>query len=102
MLAGLIDNRHVIQLETNSLAVRLELLALTALAFLVGWSTRNKPQGLRLGSVATVAIIAVDTFVFWHWRIILPFVLALIAWFLGEFAGHYIGKWLGPRTDRSR
>ncbi len=102
MLAGLIDNRHVIQLETNSLAVRLELLAITALAFLVGWSTRNKPQGLLLGSVATVAIIAVDTFVFWHWRIILPFVLALIAWFLGEFAGHYIGKWLGPRTDRSR
>lgn len=102
MLAGLIDNRHVVQLETNSLAVRLELLAITALAFLVGWSTRNKPQGLLLGSVATVAIIAVDTFVFWHWRIILPFVLALIAWFLGEFAGHYIGKWLGPRTDRSR
>lgn len=102
MLAGLIDNRHVAQLETNSLAVRLELLAITTLAFLVGWRTRNKPQGLLLGSAATVAIIAVDTFVFWHWRIILPFVLALIAWFLGEFAGHYIGRWLGPRTDRSR
>ncbi len=102
MLAGLVDSRHVAQLETNSLAVRLELLAIAALAFLVGWRTRNKPQGLLLGSAATVAIIVVDTFVFWHWRIILPFVLALIAWFLGEFAGHYIGRWLGPRTDRSR
>jgi adenylate cyclase len=102
LLAGLVDNRHVVQLETNSLAVRLELLAITALAFLIGWRTRNMPQGLLLGSVATVAIIAVDTFVFWQWRIILPFILALIAWFLGEFAGHYIGRWLGPRTDRSR
>ncbi len=102
MLAGLLDRRHVVQLETNSLIVRLELIVIAAIAFLVGWRTRTKPQGLLLGSAATVAIIAVDTFVFWYWRIILPFVLALMAWFLGEFAGHYLGKWLGPRTDRSR
>jgi adenylate cyclase len=102
MLAGVLDRRHVVQLETNSLIVRLELIVIAALAFLVGWRTRTKPQGLLLGSAATVAIIAVDTFVFWYWRIILPFVLALMAWFLGEFAGHYLGKWLGPRTDRSR
>jgi adenylate cyclase len=102
LLAGLLDGRHVVQLETNSLIVRLELIVITALAFLVGWWTRLKPQGLLVGSAATVAIIAVDTFVFWYWRIILPFVLALMAWFLGEFAGHYLGKWLGPRTDRSR
>jgi CHASE2 domain-containing sensor protein len=102
MLSGLLDGRHVVQLETNSLVVRLELIVITALAFLVGWRTRTKPQGLLLGSAATVAIIAVDTFVFWYWRIVLPFVLALMAWFLGEFAGHYLGKWLGPRTDRSR
>jgi hypothetical protein len=55
-----------------------------------------------LGTVATVAIIAVDTFVFWYWRIILPVVLALVAWFLGEFAGNHIGRWLGSRTDKSK
>jgi hypothetical protein len=30
-------------------------------------------------------------------------VLALLAWFLGEFTGRYIGRWLGPqKTDRSK
>lgn len=102
MVAELVDKRHVGQLETGSLAMKLELMALAALAFLVGWRTRIKGQGLLFGTAATVAIIAVDTFVFWYWRIILPVVLALIAWFLGEFAGNQIGRWLGSRTGRSR
>jgi membrane protein DedA with SNARE-associated domain len=74
----------------------------TALAFLIGWRYRLSGQGLLLGSVATVAIIVVDTLVFWQGRIILPIVLALLAWFLGEFAGHYLGRWLGhaPLSDR--
>jgi hypothetical protein len=56
-----------------------------------------------LGSLATIAIILVDTFVFWKWRIILPIVLALLAWFLSEFTGRYVGRWLGPRNvGRSR
>ena len=102
MVAEYLDKRHVAQLETNSAAVRLELTALAALAFLIGWRTRTNRRGLLFGSVATVAIIALDSFVFWYWRIILPFVLALAAWFLGEFSGHYIGRWLGPRIDSSR
>lgn len=103
IVAELVDGRGIGQLETNSLALKVELAVVAALAFLIGWRTRLKRQGLLLGSFATVAIIAVDTFVFWQWRIILPIVLALLAWFLGEFTGHYIGKWLGRRrSDRSR
>jgi CHASE2 domain-containing sensor protein len=102
MVAELVDKRHIGQLETDSLAMKLELMVLAGLAFLVGWRTRMRGQGLFFGTVATVAIIAVDTFVFWYWRIILPVVLALIAWFLGEFTGNHIGRWLGSRTDRSR
>jgi hypothetical protein len=74
-----------------------------ALGYLVGWRFRLSRRGILLSSVATVAIIVVDTLVFWQWRIILPIVLALLAWFLGEFAGHYLGRWFGPRTlERSR
>ena len=102
MVAELVDKRHINQLETNSLAMKLELMALAALAFLVGWRTRMRGQGLLFGTAATVAIIAVDTFVFWYWRIILPVVLALIAWFLGGFTGNHIGRWLGSRAARSR
>ena len=60
---------------------------LAGLGFLVGWRYRLRRQGLLLGSVATAAIIALDTLVFWQFRIILPIVLALLAWFLGEFLG---------------
>ena len=102
MVAELVDKRHINQLETNSLAMKLELMALAALAFLVGWRTRMRGQGLLFGTAATVAIIALDTFVFWYWRIILPVVLALVAWFLGEFTGNHIGRWLGSRAARSR
>jgi adenylate cyclase len=102
MVAELVDKRHIGQIETDSLAMKLELMALAGFAFLVGWRTRKRGQGLLLGTVATVAIIAVDTFVFWYWRIILPVVLALVAWFLGEFAGNHIGRWLGSRTDKSK
>ncbi|NJO24335.1 MAG: CHASE2 domain-containing protein [Sphingomonadales bacterium] len=101
--AEMVDGRRIIQLETDSLALKLALLVVAALAFLIGWRFRHTSQGLLLGSLATVAIIAVDTFVFWRWRIILPIVLALLAWFLSEFTGRYIGRWLGARsTGRSK
>ena len=103
MAAEMVDGRHITQLETDSLALKLALLVVAALAFLIGWRFRLTSQGLLLGSLATIAIILVDTFVFWKWRIILPIVLALLAWFLSEFTGRYIGRWLGPRNvGRSR
>lgn len=101
--AEMVDGRRIDQLETDSIGLKVALALVAALAFLVGWRFRLKRQGLLLGSLATVAIILVDTFVFWQFRIILPVVLALSAWFLGEFAGHYLGRWFGPRNlDRSR
>ncbi|KAB2920829.1 MAG: CHASE2 domain-containing protein [Hyphomicrobiaceae bacterium] len=103
ILAETIDGRSIGQLEADSLVLRLALAAMVALGFLVGWRYRLKRQGLLLGSIATVVIVLVDTIVFWQFRIILPIVLALIAWFLGEFSGHYIGLWLGHRRpDRKR
>ena len=99
--AQTLDGRSVGQLETNSLALRLALAGVAAIGFLVGWRYRLKRQGLLASGVASAVIVAVDTIVFWQFRIILPLVLALAAWFLGEFSGHYIGRWLGPRGERS-
>jgi adenylate cyclase len=101
MAAQMVDGRSIRQLETNSVALRLTLAGMAALAFLVGWGYRAKRQGLLASGVASAVIIAVDTIVFWQFRIILPLVLALAAWFLGEFSGHYLGRWFGPRGDRS-
>jgi len=102
ILAGLLDGRSVGQIESGQLALPLTLAAITGLAFLVGWYFRYRRRGLLASGVASAVIIAVDTLVFWQFRIILPLVLALLAWFLGEFSGHYLGKWLGYNTDRSR
>jgi adenylate cyclase len=101
--AELVDGRSIGQLEVNSWRLRLGLAIVTAIAFFIGWRFRLSRRGVLLSSAATVAIIVVDTFVFWQWRIILPIVLALLAWFLGEFAGHYLGRRLGPaRVGQSR
>jgi adenylate cyclase len=100
MAAQMVDGRSIRQLETNSFGLRLALAAVAALAFLVGWRFRTRRQGLLASGVASAVIIAVDTIVFWQFRIILPLVLAVAAWFLGEFSGHYLGRWLGPRVDR--
>ena len=101
MTAQFVDGRSIGQLETNSMGLRLALAAVAGLGFLVGWGYRRKRQGLLASGVATAVIVAVDTIVFWRFRIILPLVLALAAWFLGESSGHYLGRWLGPRGERS-
>jgi adenylate cyclase len=93
--AELLDGRSIVQVEGDSWVLTLELALLSALGFLVGWRYRLRRQGLLLGSIATAAIIGLDTLVFWQFRIILPIVLALLAWFLGEFSGVNIGRWLG-------
>jgi adenylate cyclase len=100
MVAQMVDGRSIGQLETEVASLRLALAAVAALGFLVGWSFRRRRKGLLAGGVASAVIIAIDTIVFWQFRIILPLVLALAAWFLGEFSGHYLGRWLGPRGDR--
>jgi CHASE2 domain-containing sensor protein len=103
IVAEMVDGRRIGQLEPSSFALRLGLIGLSGFGFLIGWRYRLKRQGILLSSLATVVIVTVDTFVFWQSRIILPVILALLAWFIGEFSGHYIGRWLGHRHgDRSR
>jgi CHASE2 domain-containing sensor protein len=101
IVAEMIDGRGIRQVEADSLVLRLGLALLSGFGFLIGWRYRLKRQGILLGSLATVVILAADTIAFWQWRIILPIVLALLAWFIGEFAGHNLGRWLGQRPERS-
>jgi len=77
--AELIDGRNIYQLEAASLEPRVGLAVLAAIGFLIGWRYRLKRKGILLGSLATVVIVIIDTIAFWQSRIILPFVLALLA-----------------------
>ena len=85
--AQMVDGRSIRQLETNAIALRLALAGMAAIGFLVGWGFRSRRQGLLASGLVSAVIIAVDTIVFWQFRIILPLVLALAAWFLGESPG---------------
>jgi CHASE2 domain-containing sensor protein len=98
IVAEMIDGRGIRQIEVDSLVLRLGLAVLAGFGFLIGWRYRLRRHGILLGSLATIVILAIDTIVFWQFRIILPIVLTLLAWFIGEFVGHYAGRWLGPRA----
>jgi adenylate cyclase len=98
IVAEMVDGRGIGQVEVDSLVLRLGLAVLAGFGFLIGWRYRLKRQGILLGSLATVVILAIDIIVFWQFRIILPIVLALLAWFIGEFLGHHVGRWLGRRS----
>jgi CHASE2 domain-containing sensor protein len=100
VLAELLDGRSVNQLEVDSLALRTGLVFLAGFGFLIGWRYRLKRKGILLSSLATIVILALDSLVFWQARIIMPIVLALLAWFIGEFMGHWLGRALGPRPAR--
>jgi adenylate cyclase len=103
ILADMLDGRSIGQLEANSAVQGVGLAVLAGFGFLIGWRYRLKRQGLLLSSIATIVIIAADTFAFFQFRIILPIVLAVLAWFVGEFSGHYLGHWLGYRpSEQSR
>src|SRR5262249_33597831 len=91
MVAEMVDGPSTAQLETNASSLRLALASVTVLGFLVGWGFRRKRQGLLASGLATAVIIAIDTIVFWQFRIILPLVLALAAWFLGVVSVPYLG-----------
>jgi CHASE2 domain-containing sensor protein len=84
IVAEAIDGRGIRQLEVDSLVLRVGLAALAGFGFLIGWRYRLKRQGILLGSLATIVILAIDTIVFWQFRIILPIVLALLAWSLAS------------------
>lgn len=100
MLAEQLDGRSIGQPDATALPVRLVLALLAALGFLTGWGLRHTRKGLIAGSIISAVIIAVDIMVFWQLRIIVPLVLALLAWLIGEIAGHYLGRLFGRREKR--
>jgi CHASE2 domain-containing sensor protein len=90
MVAELIDNRSFTELGPG--AARFLLLAIAVLGFLFGWSWRVGRVDLVAWTFATIVLIGVDVLVFSQWRVILPFTLALLAWFFSVTGGHAFGQ----------
>lgn len=88
IVAQLIDGRRYSAL--SALQEELLLVALACVGFALGWLFwRRRVDFLSLG-VATVGLVAIDAATYTSARMILPFTLALWAWFIGVTAGHHL------------
>ncbi len=104
MLAAMLEPRRAIS-ELGSLAVHSLLIILGLVGFALGWLLWESRVVHLIGwSFATSALVAIDAILFVHGRLLLPFTLALLAWFLGVTAGrslHVLGGRLFKRSGEA-
>jgi adenylate cyclase len=87
IVAQLIDGRRYFALGPAQQEIL--LVVLTLLGFSLGWFFwRRRVDFLSLG-VATVGLVVIDALTFKTARIVLPFTLALWAWFISATLGHH-------------
>lgn len=87
IVAGMLEPKRAISelsVETRSVL----LVIVGALGFLLGWKLWQTNIVQFLGwTAATGALLAIDAAVFVQGKVLLPFTLTLLAWFLGVTAG---------------
>jgi CHASE2 domain-containing sensor protein len=70
---------------------RMLLMALAIVGFAIGWRMWDSDIVNLIGwTFATAALIAADAAAFVYAHLLLPFTLALLAWFLGVTAGRFL------------
>jgi adenylate cyclase len=88
IVAQLVDNRRYLAL--GPVQQEILLVSLTLVGFSLGWFFwRRRVDFLSLG-VATIALVTIDALMFKTARVILPFTLALWAWFISATLGHHL------------
>jgi adenylate cyclase len=87
IVAGLLEPRRAIS-ELGPMATNALMMVLGIAGFLLGWMLWQSAIVDLIGwSFATAVLVAIDALLFMQARILLPFTLALLAWFLGVTAG---------------
>jgi len=87
MVVAKLDPKRTI-VELSPTAVRVLLVVLGVTGFALGWLMWESRIVHLIGwSFATAALVAIDALLFVEGRLLLPFTLALLAWFLGVTAG---------------
>ena len=88
MVAQMIDRREIAELTPNT--ARLVALALGALGGLLGWRYFRRRFDFLSWTMATVALTVIDAIVFSNLRVIVPFMMFMLAWFAGVTTGHNV------------
>lgn len=101
VLAGMLDKARGLN-ELEPITVRVLLVLLGAAGFALGWLLFASSIVHLIGwSFATAVLVAIDAFLFVQVRLLLPFTLALLAWFLGVTAGRSL-RVLGEKFMKRR
>lgn len=101
MVAGMLEPNRMVS-ELGPIAVNALLIVLGVSGFALGWLLWQSSVVHLIGwSFATAVLVAIDALLFMQGRILLPFTLALLAWFLGVTAGRSL-RVLGERFLRGR
>jgi adenylate cyclase len=87
ILAALLDPATAVR-ELDDSSTRILLVGLGVAGFVIGWTLSRSPLvGLSSWTAATVILLALDAIAFTQFNLLLPFTLALVAWFAGVTAG---------------
>lgn len=102
VIAQLIDRRSIAELSPNR--ARLVAFALGVIGALLGWRYFRRRFDFLGWSIAAGGLTAIDAFVFSNFRVIVPFMMFMLAWFSAVMAGHnlrHLYEWrllrYGPR-----
>ncbi len=95
LTAQLIDNRRARELKPFD--ARIIFAALAFVGLLLGWRTQLRGYNVP-GIAATAILVGVDILVFWKTRVVLPFTLSVVAWYLGITAGSFLQRIVVGKT----
>jgi adenylate cyclase len=98
--AQLLDARSYAELDDRWAPVLIGGLAVFGL--LLGWIFWEQRLDLTGRSIATLALVAIDAFIYAQLRIILPFTLALTAWLIGVTCGHHLRAIVSWALEQAR
>jgi CHASE2 domain-containing sensor protein len=101
IVAQLLDGRRYFALDAVEQEILLAALAILGLS--LGWYFWRRRVDFLSLTVATVVLVAIDAAIFKSARIILPFTLALWAWFISATLGHHLHTvWHAAKLRRKR
>ena len=100
VVAQLLDNRSVAELSPE--AARVVALVLASVGGVLGWQFRRRHFDFLGWSIAAAVLTGIDALIFSNLHVILPFTMAMLAWFAGVTSGHNLGHVYDWTIERDR
>jgi len=90
MVAELVDGRRVSELSERQ--TQLLVLGMWLGGCVLSWLASQHGFSLGRWTLGTILFVAIDVLLFYRWRLVLPFTMAMAAWVLGVTAGQFLNE----------